>query len=249
MPFTTVGWSQSQITGNVLKSVNALADQHVTVSGADVKVPALNHLVAAYAIGATITLAQIQSPKIRSMMYADIGLLEVAAAPASPPAFQPRPLSPLPLSVGEKLDAYVAASAAVAEQDSVLAWLADAAVAPVTGEIYTVRCTSSTTCVAYAWTNGTLTFTQTLPVGNYQIVGARAESATLIAFRFVLTGYQWRPGGVGCTGAGKLGPSIQRYGGMGVWGAFSDESPPTVDFLAGAADASEVVYLDLIKSG
>jgi len=34
---------------------------------------------------------------------------------------------------------------------------------------------------------------------------------------------------------------------MGVWGEFTHDSPPTVDFLSVSADTSETVYLDIVK--
>jgi len=247
MPHTLVGWSESQDTGAVLTLVAALADQHVTVSGDDVTVPELAQLGGYYALGTTITLAQLSSPHLRRISLLDIGALDLGAEPLTTQNFHSRFTNPLPLEAGEKLNALVAEAAAGAEQETVLAWLCDGAIAPVTGEVFTVRCTNTTTLTGYAWTNGALTFSQTLPVGSYSVVGARGVSAGLIAFRLVFPGYPWRPGGVGHDAVGDLDPPGQRYGGWGVWGTFRDNAPPTVDFLSISADTSQVVFLDLIK--
>ena len=42
---------------------------------------------------------------------------------------------------------------------------------------------------ANVWTNGAVTFDDSLPVGHYQVVGFRAESVGLVAARLVFKGY------------------------------------------------------------
>ena len=155
--------------------------------------------------------------------------------------------NPITLDEDEALNAFVAENLMGAEQEYVLVWLGDGPVQPVGGEIFTVRVTNTTTLVADAWTNGAITFDQTLPVGDYQIVGARFSSAGLIAFRFVFVGGNNRPGGLGVDAAGDLNAKGQRHGGWGVWGDFRHNRPPTADFLSISADTSQTGELDLIK--
>jgi len=102
--------------------------------------------------------------------------------------------------------------------------------------------------VANAWTNGALTFSQTLPRGTYQIVGMRANSAGLRAARLVVPGYSWRPGCIGCDADSDLAADRFRHGKAGVWAEFSHDAPPTVDFFSASADTAQVVLLDLIKT-
>jgi hypothetical protein len=210
-------------------------------------VPKLSQLAGFYALGTTITLAQIQSPSLRRRANIDISPVDVSAEPASPPSMMARFTSPIPLEEDEDLTALVAEAFSGAERETVLAWLSDGPITPVTGEIFTVRATGTTTLTANTWSNVAITFSQTLPRGRYQVVGARCESAGCVAFRLVFPGYSWRPGGVGCDSIGDLSPNGQRMGGYGVWGEFESTSPPTVDVLSVSADTSEVIYLDLIK--
>jgi len=247
MPFTTVGWSESQDTAGVLTNVAALPDQHVTVSGDNIRVPALNQLVGYYALGTTITLAQLASPQLRRQALLDIDPMDVSAEPGSPPAFGHRMGSPITLETDEDLSALVAEAAAGAERESVFVWLADGPLASVSGNIFTVRATSATTLTAYTWTNCALTFSQTLPRGRYQVVGASCIATGGVAFRLVFPGYSWRPGGIACDAVSDLPAAGQRNGGWGVWGEFESTSPPTVDVLSVSADTAETVYLDLIK--
>jgi hypothetical protein len=250
MAFTLVGWSQSQDTGGVLTYVNALADQHVRVEGQNIIVPrGMNYLGAAYAVGATVTNARIESPSLRRVVNIDLANIDVAAMPSSPYNFVPWFGNPLELDEDEGLRALVSESAAGAEQDTVLAWLTDGKLEPVAAPIYTVRASSSTTLSAYAWTNCSLSFAQTLPSGRYQVVGMHALSTGAIAARIVFVGGVWRPGCICHQSVGNRILNHFRYGYLGVWGEFEATQPPTVDFLSASADTSETVFLDLVYLG
>jgi hypothetical protein len=81
------------------------------------------------------------------------------------------------------------------------------------------------------------------------IVGGRFASAGLIAWRCVLPGNPWRPGGIGVANDGGAEGTIFRVGNFGAWGSFRHNTPPTIDFLSATADATETGHLDLIKIG
>jgi len=249
MPFTLVGWTESQDATTTLRYITAMADEHITVAGDDVKVPALSQLAGYHALGATMTQAQLSSPSLRRRTLLDIGGVDVSAEPGSPPNMHPRFTNPLPLDAGEKLNALASKSGGAAEYAHVFAWLCDGPIAPVTGEIFTVRCTGATALVAYTWSSSALTFSQTLATGKYACVGAKGESAGMLAFRLIFSGYSWRPGGIGTDTASDLTPNGQREGGWGVWGEFMDDSPPILEAVSISADATQVVYLDLMKVG
>ena len=245
--FTLVGYTESQDSAS-LTNVAALADPHIRVSGDDVIVPSgLNYVGGVYAIGADTTRAQLVSPSIRRRYPFEIVPVEVAAEPADPVKMFPLFDNPLQLDPDESLNAQAAENNASAGRSTVLVWLCDGATAPITGaEIFTIRATNTSTLTAYAWTNGALTFNDTLPAGDYALVGARGSSAGLIAFRFVFSQYAWRPGAIGMDSVGEVGAPIFRFGKLGEWGQFSHNTPPTVDFLSLSADTSQIVDLDLI---
>jgi len=245
MPFTLVAFTETQ-TSTALVNVAGLADPHVRVVGDDIYVPvALPNLAGCHFIGSTTTLAQLASPTLRRLANPDIEPIDTATEPGSPPAVHDNFASPKALEGGEALNALMANSAA--GYTHVLVWFSDGPVTPVTGEIFTIRATNSSTLAAYAWTNGALTFSQTLPRGTYQIVGMRYQGAGALAARLVIPGYSWRPGCPGCDADADLDHPRFRKGQAGVWGEFSHDAPPTVDFLSVSADTAQVVHLDLIK--
>lgn len=248
--FTLVGWSQSQDTSGVLTGVNALADPHVRVVSKDIIVPTLNQLIGVYALGATISQAQLQSPSMRRIFNLDVRPIEIAANPKTYPAYLDLLPNPIHLQTDEALDAFVAETAAGAELETVLAWLGDGNYGLPAGDVDTVRATGATTLVANAWTNVSLTFSQSLPAGRYAIVGCRGESTGLIAFRLVGVGYNWRPGAIGFASGGLVDEPrfrAEAYGKLGTWMEFAHNTPPTIDCLSTSADTSEVFHLDLVK--
>jgi hypothetical protein len=248
--FTLIAWSGSVPTGSVLRYVPAVADQHIRVEGNNIVVPAgMNHLLGAFALSANLAQVQIESPALRRTLLYDVIPLNVGVEPLSPVPFMSLFYNPIPLDEFEPLRALAYHSGTTAEQVTVFVWLGDGAQSPVSGEIYTVMATSNTTLTPYAWTNGALTFTQTLPAGTYQVVGFRAQSAGLLAARLVFVGGTWRPGVIGCDAISDIGPEIFRRGGVGIFGEFRHDQPPTVDFFSSSADTSETVWLDLIKTG
>ncbi len=243
------GWAESQDSA-VLVPTAALADPSMTVGGDNVQIPDYASLLAgAIGIGVNLTRAQLLSPSLRRTINVEIAPVNKAAEPASPVPVAWFGANPIQLDVGEQMQAYMAEDAAGASQAVILAWLCDAPLVPVTGEIFTVRVTNATTLVAYTWTNGALTFDQVLPVGRYAIVGADFYSAGLIGFRFLLQGSTPRPGGIGFDTPNEVCIPGQRYGGWGVWGEFEHSTPPTLDFLSLSADTAQVGFLDLVKVG
>jgi len=207
----------------------------------------LNQLAGYYFCGANFTQGQVDSPSLRVQTLIDVEPADLVDEPASPPAFHDLMGSPIPLKTGETIRALMAEDAAGASRVSALLWFSDGPIAPVTGKIQTLRATGSTTLTANAWTACPLTFSQTLPKGTFQVVGARFSSAGARAGRLIQPGYDWRPGCPGVDADGDLQPDRFRYGQAGVWCQFDSDNPPQAEFFSASADTSEVVHLDLIQ--
>jgi len=247
MPFTLVAWVESQDTGGSLTLTAALADPHIRVVGDDVIVPALSQLSGYFAWGEYITQAQLSSPSLRKETLLDVSPVDRSPEPSSRPPLHDLFDFPIPLVASEALNALLAEDGTGGQYSGMLAWLSDGPVTPVTGKVFTVRATGTTTLTPYSWTNVSLTFYQTLPAGRYQIIGMRARSTGLIAARLVIPGYSWRPGVIGFDAASDIGPDRFRYGKCGVFGEFDHDAPPTVDCLSRSADTSQVFHFDLLK--
>jgi len=246
MPHTLVAFDENYAAAATLDAMTAVPDPHVRTSGDDIWIPdALPFLAGYIAMTTTLTAARIESPTLRTLTPIDVAPLDLATEPSTPPAYIDLRANPKLIGAGEALNFKATVSAAARALG--LAVLCDGPIAPVVGEIFTIKATNTSTLVANAWTNGALTFAQSLPHGTYQVVGMRAQSAGLIAARLVFPGYAWRPGCVGCDAYSDLGHEAFRGGRLGAWGTFEHDVPPTVDFLSISADTSQEVWLDLIK--
>lgn len=253
MAFTTVAFYESQTLAAAYLAIAGVADQHVRVVGDDIQVPSLNQIVAlGGGISSTTLLNQLRltTPSLRERGLFQLAPANVAATavePGSPSRIRDLRDAPLVLVPGEQMNAEVLGT--VTTQPSwLIAWLADGPVAPVKGNIFTIRVTGAATALtAGAWGNRALTFDEDLPRGRYQIVGMRPESAGCVAARAVFVGGGWRPGAIGCSVVEDLQSEIFRYGNMGVFGEFEDIEPPTIDFLSVSADTLLYCYLDLVQ--
>jgi len=248
LPFTLVAFTESQDSA-VLTNIAAVADPHVRVVGDDIYVPGFAPNLAGYHfMGINFTMGQVAAPSLRKTINVDVDHADLADEPGSPPNNVALFANPVPLEGGEAINTLMAEDAAGASRVTALIWFSSGPITPVTGAIYSIRATSATTLGANVWTNGSLTFTQTLPHGTYAVVGMRANSAGLRAARLVFVGLTERPGVAGVDADGDVQDSLFRMGGVGVWGTFTNDAPPTVDFFSASADTAETVILDVVKT-
>lgn len=252
--FSTVAFSELIAAAATEEYVAAITDQSQKVSGDDLYIGKLNKLVGIYAFGSGLTDARLSSPSLRKISTLYINPLvndQGGYAPYTTRVFDYRGESPLSLEENEALNAQATCAMVDATLDNLIGvWLADAALAPVVGEIYTVKMSHAVTALNEAWTYTELTTVDDLPVGRYAIVGARCYMGGGGLFRFVFVGESHRPGGI-CVHETHLQEDfIFRMGHMGVWGEFDSVNPPGLEVISQkvAHDAGGVyLRVDLIK--
>ncbi len=249
MPFTLVGFSESQAADGLTK-VAAVADEHVTVSGDDITVPELSQILGALFSSGNIAGGQLQSPSLRRLIQPDfIPLMNATTFTPVPPAFHDFSQNPIELERSEKINALID-NGNNSERGFALLWLIDGIPVPSRGAIRTLKCTAAGGSAAYAWTNQALTLTQTLPAGRYSVVGMHAYGATataLLATRLVFVGGAWRPGVIGGASLTDNRPKLFRYGNIGSFGEFEFDQPPTIDYFATGATGALQILLDIIQ--
>lgn len=247
--FHTVAY-ESTASLAALTAITPVPDPTVAVIGNDIRIPpAIPNIVGVAAMinsGLGTPRVQMVTPSLRAIFPLDVsGIVNGLTFALIPPILNlwETPIGLVPL---EPMDAFVQNGANVVNRAVV--WLADGAIKPTTGKIYTIRATATATLVTATWVNsGALTFANTLPAGHYQLVGMRALSNNQVAARVFFVGYPWRPGVASQQGEFAQEWYLWRYGNLGVWGEFDNTIPPTVDFL-GVTDTAETLYLDLIKT-
>jgi len=252
--FTLVGFAETIDPAGVDVNLTALADQHVTTTGDDLTIPALNQIVAlaaGVASGGTAK-ARLDIPSLLRVTRVYVspinGYADADATPEIVPNVMDYRQNPLVLRPSEIAQAVINSDTTAAALQWLLMWLADGPIRPVTGEMFTNRFTGTTTLVVDVWTNGTITPDDRLPAGRYAVVGMRAISAGIVAARLVFPGEQgYRPGVLGALLDDNHDWPGFRFGGMGIFGEFEHNQIPSVEYLSSVADTAEEVYLDLIK--
>lgn len=241
-----------------VQNLAAVRDQFAFTNGDDFRIPAgLTQVVwLAAGIGSGSNgIARLDAPSLLDLARYQIapvnGRNDGNVEPDSPQAVVDLRMNPLQLIEDEAANGVFQSDTTAAAAQWIVGNLADGPVEPLTGaEVVAVRATATQTLTAGSWTlNDPITFADTLPVGNYQVVGLRAESTTCVAARLVFKGGGPRPGVLGTDAVTDWQHPIFRNGGLGVLGEFHSTTPPGIEVLANAADTAETFWLDLIKVG
>ena len=250
--FTLIGFYEAQDGLAALHPVKAIQDSHINTNGDDVRIPRFAQNIIGYGVlsaaDTALTSARLISPALRRVANIEIGTLINALVWGDQPETIIHPENPIPVLADEALNLQINSDAASALGEYGLVWLSDGQQSKVTGQMYSIGGSSAVTLSAGTWVNGSLSFSQTLPVGRYQIVGMRARGTNLVAARLNFVGGTMRPGVPAINALGDKDTGAFRYGNMGVFGEFDSITPPTIDCL-GATDSAQDYIFDLIKVG
>jgi hypothetical protein len=249
MSFDVFGFDSSISNSSSLQQVNALADSYLPPQNNNLVVKSRARVGGLWAIGTNLTRVQLQSPSLRRFINPEYRPFANAVPGGGQQwAFHDLTHAPIMLDPTEQLSAFATQGSAGAQIARVFLLLfREAAREHVADKIVSVRVTSSTTLVAEAWTACQLTLDQALPAGKYQVVGARMESATGVAFRLIFPNDPARPGGPMFASGLGIEPRYMRYGRGGVWGEFTQNDALSAEIVATAADTSQVGVLDLVR--
>lgn len=254
MTFHTLAWSEGIAAAGTLQPIAAVPDDQVFTDGDDFRVPTgMANLLAAWALGTGVSRARIVAPSLRAFINMELApkFNTETVAGTVQQRLNSYTRNPLPLAVGEFVNFESDAGAAGPEDVTCIALFGEGPVQPIEAQIRTVRATSAIVGVRRVWTSGNLTFSEDLPAGRYQVVGARCEGGTQSGgFRFIFREGGPRPGSLGVADDAGADVPGARFGGWGVWGEFDINQPPTLEVLAlGANQAAQVTYIDLIRVG
>lgn len=249
--FTTVAYSESVATAATYNKIAAVPDPHIKVLGDSIYISSMNRLVGAFACVNTNALqVRLTSPTLRRFTPIYVQPLTLGIVPGATLAYDVDTKKSILLDIDEQLEVEFLGTALAASQVTVVGWLSDTEIKPVTGAIFTARATSAVTLAAGVYAFGTLDFDEDLPVGTYAVVGMDVISSTSVMARLVPIGAYNRPG-VPCRQlVSGIDPNgMFRNGSFGEFCQFPHNNIPGIEVLCSAATGAQtvVVYLDLIK--
>lgn len=248
----TVGFSQNIAENSVESFLTAIPDQSVRTSVNDIIVPDVVKKVfgTMACSGALATRTKLISPSLRRTNPYEIQPLQLGLVPQAVVDLPLHPGSPQDLDYNEALNCQVQSTVAVAEQQTVIVFLCDGALAPVSGKIIHVRFSVNLALVAGNWANGLINFVDGLPTGIYTVVGSQLVAPSAVAARWYPVGGKFRPGfPVSQLRSDRLDP-LFRNGELGKWFDFDEVQPPTIDICSSAAVGATTYFgvMDLIPS-
>jgi hypothetical protein len=202
--------------------------------------------VAGVYIGTTAERAMLVSPTLRQVNPPFFRPIIAAAKPASLSELAWYADQPFTIPALEEVAPQVTSGTAGTELATFLLWVTQGLVPIPAGQIYTARATATITAVPNAWTLGSFTLDQSLPSGNYAVVGAECIGTTILGFRLVFPNQLFRPGAIGHAAVGDINDWRLQTRRLGVWGQFLNTAPPQLEILCTAADTAQELYLQLI---
>lgn len=203
-------------------------------------------LIGMGAASVNIQYARLITPTIRAMTSEFIRPVNQALNFGMPQRYHDLYDNPLTIKATEEIQINGIQTGAAAEVMCAFIVLDVVRTPRPAGQIITMRGTSTTAAVAGAWTTIAMTWHDVLPPGNYAVVGMTHRSANGLCARLIMDQLFWRPGAPSITAFGNDVHPRFRLGGLGVWGNFNAWAMPSVEVLAGAADAAHEVYLDIV---
>lgn len=225
-----------------------VVDPQLTTNNNGMLLPETGRIIAAYASGLGVTQGRINVPSLRVVSLPRVhpvnkALFPVDDAPINKLGDQgPRILR------SETFQAQLTTDATAGPNASYMFnWLKFGPSPAPSGDITTIRATSTVTGVAGSWVLGALQLETDLPSGRYAIVGADVIGATAQAMRFRFAGGGYCPGVLVQQAAGQFFLDTFRYGRMGAFGEFDNSLPPQIDVLAEAGAVTLTVFMDIIK--
>lgn len=249
--FNLVAYSSSIALSANYANVSAVVDQAQTTSANNKYIfPANQKVKAACIVGADIVAARLNTPSLRAFILPELDPTNVGAAVPSRPGVIVFGDDGPTLLRNEEVAIEISRGAVAAAQNTAGIWVSDKPMIVQRGPQFCLTATFTNTLLAYGWSLSPLTFSQTLPAGDYAVVGLRTVCASAIFGRLVFPGTpQYRPGCVNdVLYTNLVQPDYFRRGELGLWGKFTSTAQPQIEMFGAAAGAqSGTAYLDLVK--
>lgn len=251
-----IAYTKSVSAGGTEVDTTALSDPQMPIINGHFLPPTDLYLYYAVGVGVNMSRARLVSPSLRLPFIPYLWPLNTTTAANGVPDdanIADYRAHPFRLRMLEELECDTSQTDAGSQQMTVALFFGDNNMSTPSGlDTFSLRCTASITATPYAWTSGSLTLGQSIPQGEYSVVGLQCITATGIAARLIFPGDptigMWRPGCVTCPTAVSRPPFAGRKAQQGVLGKFRNTALPQLEVLCAAADTAQTVILDLMKT-
>jgi hypothetical protein len=197
-------------------------------------------LVAAYASGAALSRARLDSNNVRYYGNPYVRPINQAALPGTNPNVMILWDNPFVLPPREEIAAQLSNTAGAPEREYLAMWLMLAYQPAPSGPFWAIRFTGTTAVVANTWSIEPYVLETGLASGTYNMVDLDCQSTNLVLARMFFDRQFYRPGVLGFNTLGNRAVDIWRPGILGVMNEnpFVNDRLPALELLANAADAA-----------
>lgn len=243
--YHTLAWTVS-LADATLTDVTPVVDQIFPVINAHFMPPNDYSIYAGVALGTNLQRVRVTTPKIRQVSPVFIKPLQPTLIGANDPNHFLLDRAPLRVRGQEEIVIEAIQNSGGAQRVTIVACLGMNLQAIPAGDIYVIRATSTTACVANTWTQITYTLDSQLPQGRYAIVLIEHSSAAGQCIRGIFDNQFHRPGvPSGASVLHRLPYWWYEYS-MGVMGYFVTYSLPRLEVLANGTDNAHEIYFHVI---
>jgi hypothetical protein len=233
------------------QNVAAIVDNVITTSANNKYImPARVQVYAAGAMNDFLQRARINAPSLRNEGLPEIFPITVSNLPATIPLVTYWDRVGPTVQQNEEVGVEITDGASVTLRAHAFVAFRDV-VAPIpAGKRMRIVGTSTLTLAVGQWVSGNMTLDQTLPYGQYSVIGMAVVCAGSYAARLIFPrSTAWRPGCPTAAGAGAV-DAMQAFmaGRLGEWGQFTSVAQPLIEIVGNTAGAqTATIVLDMVQ--
>lgn len=245
--FHVAAYRGSVAAGGTDTDIASVQDNQLTIANNHFVLPKRARLAFAAGFGVNLSRLLLNTPKMRTVGLPSLVPINIVATVPSPVNVIDLTDRNMLLDMVDEIAVQASSSDAGAQtMTCVVGFQFDYKQVPSL-PVYRIRATGAITAVSGSWTGGTMTLTQTIPRGNYAIVGLDVVGTNLLAARLSFAGAGWRPGVIARNAVSSVPHPLFQGTELGVLGEFDSINLPVLEILSGGANASQEIFLDLIQ--
>jgi hypothetical protein len=209
--------------------------------------PAKVELAAVY--GTNMLRSRLIVPSLRDMGRPHIGPVDASSSTPTVQNIYDPGIRPLPTTTGEEVGIEgMTSDAGSVNVTGVLFFRFNDAPAPI-GPCYRLRGTATCAGAVGSWYSSQITLEDTLPPGEFAIIGMDVVGANLGPARLIFPQGGFRPGCLTRDDVADVRLDNWSFGRFGALGSFKNFALPMLECFARGAIATQDVFLDLIRIG
>jgi len=253
MPFHLLAYTKLDTAGATNEDIPGVTDNFASLQNNHYILQNDTNLMAAYARNAGLTNARINTPHFRAVSIPSVRPVNVTAAvPTLPPYEWLYPSRLLVPRIDEvAFEASNGGGGGVRTVGGIWVSSIDHTLNIPPGNRYKLRFTVTIAATAFVWTAGAFTLDQSLPAGNYTVIGMDVFGVTTEFARLSFLGGGMRPGVLTQLTVGAYDNRLTfQDGNAGVYGTFANTAQPNLEVFATAtASIAYTGWLDVVKTG